>query len=95
MRQTSYSFVNVCFNLLQKKQPSQYVTKSSYESVQSINRKLTFVPIVFVLLRIWGTIRFIFVLLQMKEYLNNPVFLALHVSVSHCVVLVLNADIVD
>jgi hypothetical protein len=54
--------------------------KSSFDSIQSINVKLTFIPVVFVLLRMWGTFRFFFVIAEQHCLARNPFFLALHVS---------------
>ena len=37
---------------------SLFLTVDSVEVVKKTDRKLTFIPVVFILLRIWGTIRF-------------------------------------
>ena len=37
---------------------SHFLTLRSIEAVKKADRKLMFIPIVFILLRIWGTIRF-------------------------------------
>ncbi|XP_065842657.1 uncharacterized protein [Oscarella lobularis] len=63
---------------LQYNQREDFFTKGSYEAAQSANRKLTFVPIVFVLLRMWGTIRFFFIVFDAPKLLENPTLKALH-----------------
>jgi G protein-coupled receptor 157 len=42
----------------EKQKPGQLLTRASYASAQYLDRKLTFIPIAFILLRMWGTIRF-------------------------------------
>lgn len=37
---------------------SHFLTLKSIEVVKKADRKLTFIPVVFILLRMWGTIRF-------------------------------------
>ena len=61
---------------------SHFLTVKSKEVVKKADRKLTFIPVVFILLRIWGTIRFF-------RFLADPVhdpqplkwLVVLHVSV--------------
>ena len=38
---------------------SSFLTLRSIEVVKKADRKLTFIPVVFIMLRIWGTIRFL------------------------------------
>lgn len=62
----------------ERRQPSNFVTMSSYESVRSANRKLTFVPIAFVLLRMWGTIRFFLLISHHQDLAEEEPLVLLH-----------------
>lgn len=44
------------------------------------DRKLTLIPIIFIFLRIWSTVRFILMLVDSPAR-QNPVLVTLHVSV--------------
>ncbi|XP_066297020.1 G-protein coupled receptor 157-like [Branchiostoma lanceolatum] len=51
--------------------------RSAVAAMVKVDRKLTFIPLVFVLLRVWSTIRFILTL-SGSPAINNPVLLVLH-----------------
>ncbi|XP_043919494.1 G-protein coupled receptor 157 [Protopterus annectens] len=56
------------------------VRTSSYQSSSSIaDKKLTFIPIIFIILRIWSTVRFILAICN-STTVWNPTLVALHVS---------------
>lgn len=79
----SYVIVIVLYVLIKAyiwraKRNPENAMKSSFDSIQSINVKLTFIPVVFVLLRMWGTFRFFFVIAEQHCLARNPFFLALH-----------------
>ncbi|KAJ7336573.1 Basement membrane-specific heparan sulfate proteoglycan core protein [Desmophyllum pertusum] len=65
---------------------SHFLTQRSVEVAKRAEYKLTFIPVVFILLRIWGTIRFFRFL---ADYPNNPSALdwlvILQVSTDHCI----------
>lgn len=63
---SSYCFVLFCFPSLQLNcgfvPGSHFLTLKSVEVARKAELKLIFIPVVFILLRIWGTIRFTFFL---------------------------------
>ncbi|XP_019637767.1 PREDICTED: probable G-protein coupled receptor 157 [Branchiostoma belcheri] len=51
--------------------------RSAVAAMVKVDRKLTFIPLVFVLLRLWSTVRFVLTLTG-SSAVNNPVLLVLH-----------------
>lgn len=51
----------------------------SYSFPSMADRKLTFIPIIFIVLRVWSTVRFVMFLLDSPAR-QNPVLVILHVS---------------
>lgn len=56
----------------------------SFSSMADV--KLTLIPIIFIILRIWSTVRFI-LLLADSRVRHNPVLVTLHVSVNYVLIL--------
>ena len=50
----------------QRVESRQFLSSGLVTAVQRADRKLTFIPIIFILLRIWGTIQFFYSIVVIK-----------------------------